>query len=747
MPVARRASLAAALALSVARAWGADLAVPLRIAEPAGVARQAAPVTTGVPLPRGAVTDVSRLWVASAGGGVVPSQTAVLERWSDGSVRWALVDFLAGAAANAESVHTLRQGTPPGPPAAPRLRLTQGGGGWTIDTGALRLTVPASGSPLASAVEAGGRRVADQVPLPALVVAGTSEGAPATDPPRVETDGPVRAELLLRGRWPGGAAYEARLAAFAGQPLLRLRYTLTHLGTAPELPIQRLGLSAPGPFTSGEIGLGRDVRRFAPLTRSHALRQDDAGAARLDRSPAGARADCWVAGTGPAGTTLLVTPLCWQQYPEELIVSEGGLRVDLLAGGDEPVGLGQGAAKTHEVWFVFAPGTGGPPARDVAASITAPLVAHVDPGWVVRSGALAQSVAPGDPGTDGFLRRLGDAFRRYAARATAERWDDGPPVDCDLRAAERPRTGFYGALNWGDWNFPGYRDRTKGCDAWGNLEYDLTQVLGLGWVATGARPMWDAFLAAALHYRDVDIIHHDPQHPDRVGLNHPHKVGHFAAEAVQNVDLGHVWLEGLVTHYRLTGERRSLDAARAMGDALAGRLGKAGNPRQFGWPMIALAALAESTNDARYRDAALRFAEPALQAYEPTPAAGDWKVGILADGLAAVQAVAEDAARLAWLTRYADALVDAPPERFPDARYALPLGVLAAWTGNTRYRERALAVAADLRIGDWGKALALGGRTGFRLLGPLAAQPGGSDQVTPARAAPPRPSAGAPRRR
>jgi hypothetical protein len=302
-------------------------------------------------------------------------------------------------------------------------------------------------------------------------------------------------------------------------------------------------------------------------------------------------------------------------------------------------------------------------------------------------------------------------------------------------------------LNWGDWNFPGYRDRTKGCDAWGNLEYDLPQVLGLGWVATGRRPMWDAFVAAAEHYRDVDIIHHDPDHPDRVGLNHPHKVGHFAAEAIQNVDLGHVWLEGLLTHYRLTGERRSLEAARAMGDALAGRVGKAGNPRQFGWPMIALAALADATGDARYREAATHFAEPALRAYEPTPAAADWKIGILADGLAAVQSVAPDPARLGWLRAYADALVGAPPDRFADARYALPLGLLAVWLHDARYHERALSVAGDLEIGDWGKTLALAGRTGFRLLGPLATRSDSRSTATPVPAAPRPQSAPARRRR
>jgi hypothetical protein len=725
----------------------ADAAIALRISEPAGITRHGAPAATGVPLPRGVMRDPARLWVSDGRGDAVPSQVTVLERWPDGSVRWVLIDLLADVAADRETVYTLRQGMPSRPPAGPRLRLERAGADTVIDTGPMRVTVPASGGALASAVELAGQRVARSLPLPALVVAGGGDREPVPEPPRVETEGPVRSELLLRGRWPDGATYEARLAAFAGLAVLRLRYTLTYAGDAPILPIQRVGVAIPGTFASGGLGLNGTAHRFAPLTDAHAVRQGDAGDATLDRAGAVGHADCWVAGTAPHATSILVSPFCWQQYPEELTLSPGALRVDLFAGGDEPVGLGRGAAKTHEVWFAFDPKADAPPPQELAAGLAAPLVPAVDPRWVVRTGALAQSLAPEDAGAPSFLRRLSDAFRRYRARAAAERWDEGPPGDCDARPHAHERTGFYGALNWGDWNFPGYRDRTKGCDAWGNLEYDLTQVLGLGWVATGARPMWDGFVAAALHYRDVDIIHHDPDHPDRVGLNHPHKVGHFALEAAQNVDLGHAWLEGLITHYRLTGEQRSLEAARAMGDALAGRVGKAGNPRQFGWPMIALAALAEATGDARYRDAATRFAAPALRAYEPTPAAGDWKVGILADGLAAVQGVAADAERLGWLRRYADALVTAPIDRYPDPRYALPLGVLTVWTGDTRYADRALAVAATLEVGDWGKALALGGRTGFRLLGPLAARQEAGSRVTPGPAAPPRPSGRARRRR
>jgi len=727
------------LAASRAPAWGAAVAVPVRITEPAGVTRHGAPVTVGIPLPRGALTEPRKAWVGDPHGGPTPVQTEVLERWSDGSIRWLLVDFLADVPANGDSVYTLRQGTGPRPPSGPRVRLESRGGRRVINTGALRLTVPANGAALASTVEAGERRVAGTIPLPTLEATGGGAGEPTAQAVSVETEGPVRTELLFRGRWGNGATYEARLAAFAGQPVLRLRYTLTDMGDAPYLEVRRLAIVVPGAFRAGALGVGGEARRFDPLEAAHTLRQADATSGALDGAPA-RRADCWAEASASTAHILLATPACWQQYPQQFAVAPSALRLDLLAGGSEPLLLGRGAAKTHEVWLAFEPASGATGPRDLAAALTAPLVGQVDPRWVVRTDALAQSLAPSDDGADTFLRRLTDAFRRYQARVATERWDDGPPVGCDERKTEHPRTGFYGAFNWGDWNFPGYRDRTKGCDAWGNLEYDLPQVLGLGWVATGKRQFWDGFVAAILHYRDVDIIHHDPEHPDRVGLNHPHKVLHFAPEATQNVDLGHVWLEGLITHYRLTGERRSLEAARAMGDSLASRVGKARNPRQFGWPMIALVALAEATNEERYRDGAAHFAGAALGAYDPTPAAEDWKIGILADGLAAVQGITGDRKLLDWLTRYSDALVAAPPDRYPDARYALPLGFMAVRTGQRRYRDRALAVAADLQIGDWGKPLALGGRTGFRLLGPLAAQDaarGGPPGVTPAPAAPP----------
>ncbi|MDP7650003.1 MAG: hypothetical protein QF834_07445, partial [Candidatus Thalassarchaeaceae archaeon] len=53
------------------------------------------PTRTGIPFPEGALTDVKNLRLLSASGTESPCQADVTGRWADGSVRWALLDFVA----------------------------------------------------------------------------------------------------------------------------------------------------------------------------------------------------------------------------------------------------------------------------------------------------------------------------------------------------------------------------------------------------------------------------------------------------------------------------------------------------------------------------------------------------------------------------------------------------------------------------------------------------------------------------
>jgi hypothetical protein len=734
-----RAPLAvlAALLLCATRGLGAPLRIELTIEEPAGVARNAEPVTVGVPLPAGAVRDLATLWIADAGGRRVATQTRVLERWPDGSARWVLVDFLAGVGAHETVTYTLRQGSPPATAAAPSVRASRTDAGYTLDSGGLAVEIARKAPALLREVRLGARAVPIGFPRPHAVVDGGSATDGSDWQIDVETEGPVRTELLATGRDANDLAYELRIASFAGTRWLRLQLTVTSLSSRPYTAVRSLPLAIDLPVSRAAVGVDGTTKSLG-LDRPHDVVEPDGRRVRQDGVESDGAADGWMRAIGDAAAVTIVRRWFAEEWPQRFAVSSSGLVLDLLAGADQPVELGIGAAKTFELWIAIdEPSHAGDPAA-LAARLQHPLVPHVAPLWTATSRALPNAVAPSWPGAAELLGRLQIGIGRYLARNRAERWDDGPPVPCDERRAEHERVGAFGALNWGDWNFPGYRDRSEGCDAWGNLEYDLTQVLGLDWAATGSRPSWDAFVAAARHYRDVDIIHHAPGYQEWEGMNHPHKVKHFAVESPNKVDLGHTWLEGLVTHYRMTGEVRSLAAARGIADVLVRRAHKAGNPRQYGWPMIAIAAAYDATGDVRYRDAAAAYAAAAVAVHEPTPAAGDWKMGILADGLAAVHAVTGEARLREWLVRYADALT-AAPDRFADPRYALPLGYLARLERRPRYREVGLATVAHMPIGDWGKTLAISGRTAFRILGALGPSP------TPDRAAPPRPSAGAPR--
>lgn len=119
------------------------LEVPVRVDEHAGVARRAAPVSGGIPMPRGALHDaqLDRLQLLDKAGKAVDSlqRGTVLGRWGDGSVRWLLLSFLADVPADGSSAYTLRL-APAGRQAA-GIRLAETAEAITVDTGRLKAVI------------------------------------------------------------------------------------------------------------------------------------------------------------------------------------------------------------------------------------------------------------------------------------------------------------------------------------------------------------------------------------------------------------------------------------------------------------------------------------------------------------------------------------------------------------------------------------------------------------------------------
>lgn len=715
--------------------------IPVVLTDEAGQSRHHAPASVSIPLPRGAVRDERSLWIADPAGRPTLHQATVLERWPDNSLRWVLLDFRA----DVEPEHTVRYAvrTDAAPnPVAGGLKLTSTETGLSVDTGRCRITPREGGDGVVVELTTPGGLSRVPLPLPSLEIDGRSSDSPASKM-TVVVRGPVRTEWAFTGRTAGGLRVETRVATFADQCIVRVQHTVINTADVPSFSkLARVSLGVPIAARSGAVGIGERTRAFATLVPTREARQLDTTSVLVDLAGEDTKLDGWARVVAPDLTVTAVVRDLWQQYPAGFRLGANRFDVDVVAAPDAPLRFGVGAAKTFEIWLAIDPTpSAGDPALQ-SRSLRRPLIAVADPAWVASTQALPQLLVPTDPDAREALTRIGTALDHYLARNAKETWDDGPPVRCEDRPNEHRRLGAYGVLNWGDWNFPHYRDESEGCDAWGNLEYDLPQVAGLLWAATGSPVAREQFIAAVRHYRDVDVIHAMPGHADWVGMNHPHKMSHFAVEAPNQIDLGHTWLEGLLTHYRLTGETRSLAAARGIADVLATRLDKAGNPRQFGWPLIALVAVANATGEARYLDAARGFATAAMARVEPTPAAGDWKVGILADGLAYFDAATHDPTVRRWLVQYADAWMK-DRARYADPRFALPIGYLASMTGNAAYRTAALEVARQTKIGEWGKTFAVAGRTVMRLLSPLALPRTGASLpvITPTGKRPPPPPA------
>ena len=120
-----------------------DLSVPL-IVQSAGPTSAQQPVTVGVPFPRGVLRDDVSLSLLDSLGKPVPLQLNPLARWSDGSVKWMLLDFILGPVVAGQSVWSteVRHGEPKevGRPGQP-LRVAETDRAILVETGSATFTL------------------------------------------------------------------------------------------------------------------------------------------------------------------------------------------------------------------------------------------------------------------------------------------------------------------------------------------------------------------------------------------------------------------------------------------------------------------------------------------------------------------------------------------------------------------------------------------------------------------------------
>ena len=174
---------------SLAAAPRTDCALQLDI----GAFRRNEPVTFGVPLPRGWCAAVERLRLRSDPAVDVPLQAQALERWPDGSIRWALLDFQASRGRGAAAAYTLAVAPNPSP-AATGITVGQADGSIAIDTGVATFVLTAAGELLANSP--GGNAPLASCRLRILDEQGQEVASNSVRMTR-EVDGPLRAVVFV----------------------------------------------------------------------------------------------------------------------------------------------------------------------------------------------------------------------------------------------------------------------------------------------------------------------------------------------------------------------------------------------------------------------------------------------------------------------------------------------------------------------------------------------------------------------
>lgn len=579
-----------------------------------------------------------------------------------------------------------------------------------------------------------------------LVSADGAESPARVRTRRVLQEGPVLGEVLLEGVHDvrGGAPeweFAARLLMRAGSAELDVEAQIIAVGeaSASEARAWSLRLDT-GEVARVSVGAFDNVHEAAPPVRifhrgrSHArgifaVSEIDGGQdwrftgdpAYLDRwewaELEGRHATNWIAVAARGGPLTVAAAQFTENFPGDLVATPEGVAAMFWPDDGEPLVLTQGAAKTRSVRLV--------PAVDAQAGLRAntPLaVVHAFADATLPSVAAAPlAYAPeAYPNLEAHIRE--ELFGWYQSGQSLGFYDFG---DSMQGISAGPRTGYSA-----------------------NNEHDALYALLLHYLRSGERAYLDSAVAYGDHVRDMDLVHHSTVFPGEIGglrAHGRHHVHYVSARTIDgpvrtSIDTGHTWTEGLVLLSEVTGDDRYLETAVRVADGLLG-LHELGwtrpepAPRNSGWPLIALSAVAHATGDERYLDVAAQIACLAMEAQgtdgrwtNRIGLADDycaWQNAVLLIGLDRLHGLNGDGAVAASVRRGLDALLELG--RNPDGTFVYMTRFDYRWANRAGLVREALAIGyartADERFLDAGLA---GGSRWYR---PRGAAPALSNDI------------------
>lgn len=570
--------------------------IPFELVSTASTRQKRVPVTSGVCVPKGQLFEPGE-WLVEAGGAHLQAQTEVLNRWSDGSVRWLLTRFVAGRVMPGRTSCSLLR---------PEKRAEHFSATTTLQrvNNGLRLYISDPHKSIESSVfltpemaDVDGHPLALTVDSVKEEVAGNVCSVFAVD--LTVTSTPCVKLQLTVEVWPGSGLVRTDVR-IRNTRRARHKGGLWDLGDAGSFEFGGLSLNVASEIANGKLQWkAESTSEVRECQASDGLQivQSGSGSAnwansnhvgadlKLTTKGRGYRADS-VAGTlrghrseptvcvSDATTQLSVTvPEFWQQFPGSLSVDNNGVHVGFFPTQAGPFELQGGEQKTQSAWTSTRHDHSGVEELDW---VHQPPRMMQSADWVRKAGVI-QWLPQASQFDDGELSR----YSNYIAESTTAAYS----MD-----ARRNKIDEFGWRNFGD--VPADHEQTNYVGSntivsHYNNQFDLV-FGGVQNLILSADPKWfDLFDPLARHIIDIDIYHtdedrscfngglfwHTDHYVDAVTATHR---TYSARNSGEHGGYGggpsneHNYTTGLMYYHFLTGNRNAFDAVISLADWVIG---------------------------------------------------------------------------------------------------------------------------------------------------------------------------------
>lgn len=568
----------------------------LSIKETAGIVRNSAGVTAGIPLAKGRIKSLGELALSADGRRVECQWREVAKWWSDGSLRWVAVDFVTDLAAGAKKSFTLEK-VADGPAASGKPLAVETAESITVTTGPLKFIVRKAGFNVINeawvdASGAGKFNDAGRVIAPHdRGVIFTSEGkeyravADADCKVVIQENGPVKCLITATGSHKNGSEkrtdFMVRITAYKGCPDVSITYAwINRQGKRTDMiPLDDLSLELPtvlkgnlsfqlgnqkSPIT-GKLAAGKDAWCFQKDMDTCQF-----GGLASGNSAGGEKEDLETTGWGSIDNGTVGVSVgrrwFWQMYPADVTVSntaKGGLiRLGLYSKrGGEPTQAYTGAARTHYVILSFFATANRRRQATRFANLVAPLRLFATPAYYCEQ-----------------TRGLGNFAQSEKRLFGEQEWKAIKHMD--QRIAESLARVVTGRRHFKGGNAYGYRyfmdfihhkgSAKRKQKQWDGNYYDFPHACLTQWLRTGNRKLWRMFEETVGHTQDIHLVHYDRKIPGNRDSGEVY--GRGASRKCPSKDqvgdppyvshsFNHWHVQCLVDRYLLLGDRWAEDVA------------------------------------------------------------------------------------------------------------------------------------------------------------------------------------------